>query len=165
MYIHIHSLSDSFSIKIITEYWVEFLVLYSRSPLASQPIYHRVHITMALFKNKAFVFIDPLFCHIVKGYICLFKTCLLSTYTAYYIHESKFVISFGQLRHKFFIVSPPSCIFFSLCDSELAYVSLSYSALHTINLSSLYCHFLIYGALLYETMLVYFAVHEFIHYK
>ena len=37
------SLSDSFSTWIITEYWVEFPVLYSRSPLTTQSIYHSVH--------------------------------------------------------------------------------------------------------------------------
>ena len=36
--------SDSFPIQIITEYWVEFPVLYSRWPLASHSIYHSVHI-------------------------------------------------------------------------------------------------------------------------
>ena len=32
VYIHIHSFSDPFLIKVTTEYWVEFPVLYSRSP-------------------------------------------------------------------------------------------------------------------------------------
>ena len=42
IHVHIHSLSDSFPTQIITEYWVEFPVLYSRSPLASHSIYHSV---------------------------------------------------------------------------------------------------------------------------
>ena len=40
---HIDSISDSFPIKIITEYWVEFPVLYRRSPLASYSIDLSVH--------------------------------------------------------------------------------------------------------------------------
>ena len=42
-YTHIHSLSDSFPIKIITEYWVEFPVLYSRSPHWPDIPYTSVH--------------------------------------------------------------------------------------------------------------------------
>ena len=40
---HIHSLSDSFPTYIITKYWVEFSVLYSRSPLANHSIYLGVY--------------------------------------------------------------------------------------------------------------------------
>ena len=40
---HIHPLSDSFPTQIITEYWVEFSVLYGRSWLASLSIYQSVH--------------------------------------------------------------------------------------------------------------------------
>ena len=40
---YIHYYSDYFPIQIITEYWVAFPVLYSRSPLASHSIYQSVH--------------------------------------------------------------------------------------------------------------------------
>ena len=40
---HIHSLSDSFPAWSITEYWVEFSMLYSKSPLISHSIYQGVH--------------------------------------------------------------------------------------------------------------------------
>ena len=42
-YTHIHSFSDPFAIQIITEYWGEFPVLYSRSLLASHSVYHIVY--------------------------------------------------------------------------------------------------------------------------
>ena len=34
-------------IQIITEYWIEFSVLYSRSPLVSYSIYHSVHMPIS----------------------------------------------------------------------------------------------------------------------
>ena len=40
---HIHSLLDSFPTNLITEHWVEFPVLYSRSPLANHSIDLHVH--------------------------------------------------------------------------------------------------------------------------
>ena len=43
MCIHTHSLSDSFPTLIIPECWVEFFVLYSRSPLANYSRYLSVH--------------------------------------------------------------------------------------------------------------------------
>ena len=42
-YTYIHSFWDSSPIKIITKYWVEFPVLYSRSPLAIHSICNSVH--------------------------------------------------------------------------------------------------------------------------
>ena len=45
VYTHIHSFSDPFPTKIITEYWVEFSVIYTMSSLANHPIYHSVHKT------------------------------------------------------------------------------------------------------------------------
>ena len=66
MYKHIHYFSDSFPIKIITEYWVELPVLYSSSLLANHSIYHGVctnrilpvhHSTSHVpFDNHKFVF-------------------------------------------------------------------------------------------------------------
>ena len=42
-YTHIHSLLDSFPTQIIMVYWVDFSVLYIRSPLANHSIYLSVH--------------------------------------------------------------------------------------------------------------------------
>ena len=42
-YTPIHSFSDSFPRWIITKYWVQFSMLYSRSPLANHSIYLSVH--------------------------------------------------------------------------------------------------------------------------
>ena len=44
---HITILSEAFPTEIITEYWVEFSVLYSRAPVV--PIYLRVHIWLPSF--------------------------------------------------------------------------------------------------------------------
>ena len=75
---HIHSFSDSFPIEVITEYWVDFPVLYSRSLSANHPfhiqcyafanprlpIYHSPHlsslVTISLFSKFASLF---LFCY------------------------------------------------------------------------------------------------------
>ena len=45
-YTHTHSLSDSFPTWIITEYCVEFPVLYSRSPSVSHTVYHSVNMSI-----------------------------------------------------------------------------------------------------------------------
>ena len=42
-YALIHSFSDSFPKEIIAEYWVEFSVPYSSSPLANHPVYLSVY--------------------------------------------------------------------------------------------------------------------------
>ena len=52
-YTYIHSFSDSFPIEVITEYWVEFPVLYSRSLLIICFIYSSIYM---LIPNSLFSF-------------------------------------------------------------------------------------------------------------
>ena len=47
-YTYIHSLLDSFPIQAITEYWVEFPVLYSRSLLVIYFIYSSVYVSIRI---------------------------------------------------------------------------------------------------------------------
>ena len=44
IYTYIYSFSDSFPIQVITEYWIEFLVLYSRSLLIIYYIYQCIYV-------------------------------------------------------------------------------------------------------------------------
>ena len=49
-YTYIHSFLDSFPIEAITEYWVEFPVLYSRSILVICFIYSSVYMSVLVFQ-------------------------------------------------------------------------------------------------------------------
>ena len=59
--IHIHTsiffFSGSFPIQLSTEYWVEFPVLYSRSPLDNPSTDHSVHMPIP-FSWRSFQFED-----------------------------------------------------------------------------------------------------------
>ena len=78
---HIHSFSDSFPIQVITEYWVEFPVLYSRSLLIIYFIYNSVYL---LIPNSQFIppsYVSPLvsinlFSMSVSLFLFCFWVCL-----------------------------------------------------------------------------------------
>ena len=55
-HMYIYSFSDSFPIEVITEYWVEFPMLYSRSLLVIYFIYSSVYI---LIPNSQFIPTSP----------------------------------------------------------------------------------------------------------
>ena len=59
-YTYIHSFSDSFLIKVTTEYWVEFFVLYSESLLIIYLIYSSMYVNPKLLIHPSPLHVSPL---------------------------------------------------------------------------------------------------------
>ena len=56
---YIHSFLDSFPISVITEYWVEFPVLYSRSLEVTYFIYTSVYMSIPIFQFIPSPYLTP----------------------------------------------------------------------------------------------------------